>query len=259
MHSRTAKDRLKQELEAIYNDGLALLLPELPQGGLYGQSEREPVLRDKLPPIQITYQTWYSKALPVVRQLLPDRYEEFRRLYHDDARSEGDGKTFSISDFLLGLAPPRSASFDPRTLFTSQFNHQLSIFMSARERVDSLLVDIEGVVLASLFDEQLRAARTLLEAEQVRSAGAVAAVVLAHHLKGVCSNGGALPSLAHPTIADLGDALKSHGLVDIASWRFLRHLATIADLCLNKRDREPTAAEVDDLLGGVQRAQGMVF
>lgn len=259
MQSRTAKDRLKQELESIYNEGLALLLPELPEGGWHGQGDREPVLRDKLPPIQITYQRWYSRALPVVRQLLPDRYEEFRRLYHDDAPPNGDAKGFSISDFLLGLAPPKSASFDPRTLFTSQFNHQLSIFMSARERVDSLLVDIEGVVLASLFDEEIRAARALLEAEQVRSAGAVAAVVLAHHLKGVCTNGEALPSLAHPTIADYGDALKSHGLVDIASWRFLRHLATIADLCLNKRDREPTRAEVDDLIGGVQRAQGMVF
>jgi hypothetical protein len=259
MQSRTAKDRLKQELEDIYNEGLALLLPELPEGSLLGRGDREPVLRDKLPPIQITYQNWYTKALPAVRQLLPDRYEEFRRLYHDDERAGTDARGFTISDFLLGVAPPRTETFDPRTLFTSQFNHQLSIFVSARERVDSLLVDIEGVMLASLFDEEIRAARSLLEAQQVRSAGAVAAVVLAHHLKGVCTQGGALPSLAHPTIADLGDALKSRGLVDIAAWRFLRHLATIADLCQNARDREPTAAEVEDLIGGVQRAQGMVF
>jgi hypothetical protein len=110
-----------------------------------------------------------------------------------------------------------------------------------------------------LFDEELRAARTLLDAEQVRSAGAVAAVVLAHHLKGVCTHGRALPALDHPTIADYGDALKSKGLVDLGGWRFLRHLATIADLCLHTRDREPTSAEVDDFIRGVQRAQGMVF
>ena len=40
MQSRTAKDRLKQELESIYNEGLSLLLPELPEGGWQGQVER---------------------------------------------------------------------------------------------------------------------------------------------------------------------------------------------------------------------------
>jgi hypothetical protein len=259
MQSRTSKDRLKQQLEDIYNEGLALLLPELPDGSLHDPGGAPPVLRDKLPPIQITYQRWYSQALPAVRQLLPDRYDEFRRLYHEDERSSSDARGYTISDFLLGIAPPPAATFDPRTLFTSKFNHQLSIFVSARDRIDSVLIDIEGVVLASLFDEEIRAARTLLEAEQVRSAGAVAAVVLAHHLKGVCTHGGALPALAQPTIADFGDALKNKGIVDLGGWRFVRHLANIADLCLHTRDREPTPAEVDDLIRGVQRAQGMVF
>jgi hypothetical protein len=259
--SRSARERIKQQLDDIYNEGLSLLLPELPAGQANGSSETAaaPALRAKLPPIQITYQNWYSKALPVVLQLLPERYEEFQRLYQDDARVSLEPTTYAISDFLLGFAGPKGSELDARTIFTSKFNHQLSIFVSARERVDSLLADIEGVVQASLFDEELRAARTLLAAEQVRTAGAVAAVVLAHHLKGVCAHGSALPTLDHPSIADYGDSLKSAGLVDMNGWRFIRQLANVADLCLHTRDREPTASEVDDLIRGVERAQGMVF
>jgi hypothetical protein len=258
--SRSARERIKQQLDDIYNEGLALLLPELPDGQSNGMSELAmPALRDKLPPIQITYQNWYSKALPVVRQLLPERYDEFQRLYQDDARVSLDPTTYTISDFLLGLAGPKSSQFDPRTIFTSKFNHQLSIFVSARERVSSVLADIEGVVQASLFEEEIRAARTLLAAEQVRTAGAVAAVVLAHYLKGVCEHGSALPALEHPSIADYGDALKSANVVDMNGWRFIRQLANVADLCLHTRDREPTASEVEDLIGGVERAQGMVL
>lgn len=257
MQRRAIKDKLEQELEAIYSEGLALLLPELPEGGAPGSQHGTPALRDKLPPIQITYQRWYTRALPVVQQLLPDRYDEFRALYHDERRAGGAG--YSISDFLLGLAPPRTSPFDARTLFTSKFNHQLSIFVSARDRLGSVLVDIEGAVQASLFDDELRAARALLDAKQVRAAGAVAAVVLTQHLKIVCAHSGAQAPLERPTIADYADALKAHGTIELNGWRFIRHLATIADLCMHERDRAPSPSEVDELIADVERALGMVM
>lgn len=37
--------------------------------------------------------------MQVVRQLLPDRYEDFVRQYKNDKRKETDSLTYTISDF----------------------------------------------------------------------------------------------------------------------------------------------------------------
>ncbi|MBZ0299539.1 MAG: hypothetical protein K8J31_07365 [Anaerolineae bacterium] len=39
-------------------------------------------------PVQVTYQRWYTKALPVVKQLLPERYSEFIEQYKIEKRKE---------------------------------------------------------------------------------------------------------------------------------------------------------------------------
>src|SRR5215207_2346512 len=48
------------------------------------------------------YQKWYTQALPVIRQLLPERYVEFQEQYRQEKRKEINALTYTISDYLSG-------------------------------------------------------------------------------------------------------------------------------------------------------------
>jgi hypothetical protein len=55
------------------------------------------------------YQRWYSQALAVIEQLLPERYDEFRDLYRPEKRKEIDVTTYGIADYLAGVRVTRGA------------------------------------------------------------------------------------------------------------------------------------------------------
>jgi hypothetical protein len=53
-----------------------------------------------------SYQHWYSKALPVMRTLGADRYEEFKRYYEPDPKRKALGYgTYVIQGFVKGTVP----------------------------------------------------------------------------------------------------------------------------------------------------------
>jgi hypothetical protein len=55
-------------------------------------------------PFHASYQSWYSRALPVVKQVAPDRYAEFVGLYITDRKGKPiDYLSYTISDYLLGV------------------------------------------------------------------------------------------------------------------------------------------------------------
>lgn len=56
---------------------------------------------------QTDYQKWYTEALPVVRQILPDRLVEFQELYKGaGTRREIDAINYHIQDWLNGIRAP---------------------------------------------------------------------------------------------------------------------------------------------------------
>jgi len=57
----------------------------------------------KLPNFNRSYDSWYSEALVVIKQLLPDRIEDFIKQYKQEKRKEIDFLTYGISDYLLGV------------------------------------------------------------------------------------------------------------------------------------------------------------
>ena len=59
---------------------------------------------DSLPSFIDEYQPWYSEAMAIVRQLLPDRIDDFVSYYEKPKnRKEITYETYRISDYLLGL------------------------------------------------------------------------------------------------------------------------------------------------------------
>lgn len=206
------------------------------------------------------YQRWYSTALPVVEQLLPDRYSEFRDLHRLERRKEIDVTTYTISDYIRGITLSRGdiPLFDHQTVGLSRFKEQVEILRSAESRLDSLLADIKGVLEADLFDDELDAAKDLLKAKHLRSAGIVAGVVLERHLKRLLANHG-VTLRKRPQLGNLNEALKAANVYDVPQWRHIQRLTDLRNICGHDDEREPTPEEVQELIEGTEKIVTTVF
>lgn len=50
-------------------------------------------------PFSINYESWYSESLRLIKQLLPERLEDFKRLYKDEKRKKIDFESYGVSDY----------------------------------------------------------------------------------------------------------------------------------------------------------------
>lgn len=74
------------------------------------------------------YQSWYTNSYAVIKQLLPDRLNEFKELYSGDInRKEIDLLTYSIQDWLNGFILPNKNYL---AIINSKFSTQMEIFKS---------------------------------------------------------------------------------------------------------------------------------
>lgn len=205
------------------------------------------------------YQVWYTQALPVVRLLLPDRFEEFEEYYWKKDRTQLTYSTYTIRDFCLGTPVPTAPAsmkptFSADTVARAKFRMQLAILEAAESRLNSQLHDLQGVIQAELFDSQLDAADELLQAGHYRAAGAVAGVVLEKHLRQLCRAHNVAVKKKNPTIGDLNEALKAAKVYPTKVWRFISYLADVRNSSVHVReDGEPKAEEVKELIDGTRR------
>lgn len=251
----SSAERVKTELTYLVQEGSEILKSEIEA------HKKKRRAMDTLTPMR--YQSWYTKALPVVHQLMLDRLREFQEQYRLDKRKEIDASTYTISDYLLGLRimnkPLDEEVFDAFKVFTSKFQQQIVILLSAQTRIDSILADIKGILRAELFDSELEKARELLKKKHLRPAGTIASVVLEGHLSAVCGNHNVKFTKRDPNISDYNDALKKEGVYDTPTWRLIQRLADIRNLCTHKKEREPTKDEIDELIVGVEKMTRTIF
>lgn len=203
------------------------------------------------------YEIWYSEALALVKVLLSHRLEDFKKYYENR-------KSNSIRDYITStpsFIDDNIDGFTPRKVdqVKSLFRNQLAIIESIKKRFESSLFDIKQLVQADLFDSEIDVARELLKNGFVRAAGAVAGVVVEKHLKQVCINHNVKVKKRNPHISDYNDTLKNNGVIDTPNWRFIQRLGDIRNLCVHKKDREPTKEEVEELIKGVERITKTLF
>ena len=211
------------------------------------------------------YQAWYSQAMPVVEQLLPERYEEFCGLYRDEEIDTALIRaTYSISDYIhgrvryVGQGQARRPSFDFADAALGKLTFQVDILASAAARLGAQVTDIQGTLEASLLDDELEAATALLAAKHLRSAGVIAGVVLERHLASVLSNH-SIKFTKPKQIGSLNDAIKLAGIYDVAHWRQIQRFGDIRNLCSHDGERDPTVGEVEELIVGTEKIIATVF
>jgi hypothetical protein len=216
-----------------------------------------------LPSFKDSYQSWYSEAKGLIRQLLPDRLDDFVRHYErPKPRKDITHESYRIEDYLQGITVTRGFQKEkvvgPDSAIP-QFQQQLNILKAVTRRFETSLFDIRQLVQADLFDSELDGAVELVKNKFTRAAGALAGVVLEKHLAQVCQNHSIKMTKKHPGIGDLNEALKKADVVDTPQWRFIQHLADIRNLCDHSKKIEPGASQVDDLIAGVQKLGKTLF
>lgn len=217
----------------------------------------------ELPSFDTEYQRWYSEALALLKQVLPDRVADFVRHYEKPkTRKEITYENYRIEDYLQGLTVTRGVYKEKvvgQDAAVPQFRQQLAIVEAAQARFESSLFDIRHMVQADLLDSELEAAEHLAKSKFYRAAGAVAGVVLERHLGQVCADRQITLAKKNPTISDFNESLKAGGVIDVPQWRFVQHLADIRNICDHAKTPDPTAEQVLDLLSGVKKVIKTVY
>jgi hypothetical protein len=208
------------------------------------------------------YQSWYSESLVLVKQLLPDRLQNFISYYEKPKnRKDLNRGSYVIEDYLQGTIVPLNdwTMQSDSSAAIPQFEQQLNIIRSITARFESSLFDIAQLVQADLFDSELDKAKELNKHKFERAAGAIAGVVLEKHLKQVCQNHNISISKKNPTINDFNELMKNNNVIDTPQWRFIQHLGDIRNLCDHNKEKSPTQENVTDLIVGVEKITKTIF
>lgn len=263
----TNLDKYKKDLNKLSSKGDLLMMaiqyecfPERMEEALGDDAEK---LIKTFPRFNDAYQAWYSEAIVVIKQLLPDRLVDFVRHYEKPkTRKDISYENYRIEDYLQGLNITRG-SYKEKVVGTDaavpQFQQQLAILKSVSERFESSLFDIKQIVQADLFDSELEAALDLVKHGFLRGSGAIAGVVLEKHLAQVAENHNIKTRKKNPTISDFNDLLKSDSILEVPSWRQIQRLGDIRNLCDHNKDRDPTKDEVVELISGVEKFTKTLF
>lgn len=220
-----------------------------------------------LPDFSEKYQLWYSEALILLKQLLPDRVQDFVKLYEKPKTKRKDitYENYTIEDALQGLQVTHHDYLEGTKVIADakaaipKFKQQLNIVKAVKRRFESSLFDIKQLVQADLFGSELDAARELNKKGFTRGAGAVAGVVIEGHLAQVCENHKIKVRKKNPTINDFNQLLKDNNVVEMKDWRFIQHLADLRNLCDHKKKKEPTKEDIEELINGVEKIAKTIF
>jgi len=204
------------------------------------------------------YEIWYSESLSLIKFVLPNRFEDFKKYYYQ--KGEDCLKKYII------YTPPRKGSnglcipffddFIPAEKVDyakSLFENQLGIVKASKKRFESSLFDIKQLVQADLFDSELDAAQELNQKGFIRGAGAIAGVVLEDYLAQLCENHNIKIRKKNPTINDLNQQLKDNNVIEMKDWRNIQGLAGLRNLCDHKKKKEPTKKDIEGLINGVKK------
>ena len=206
------------------------------------------------------YNSWYNESLVVIKQLMPERLDDFVAYYKLPKRKEFDYETYTISDYLIGLVKTRGNQFvfKPSSIIT-KYSQQYQILKSLETRFESSLFDIKQLLQADLFDSEIDAARELCKKGFYRAAGAICGVVIEKHLSEVCIQREVKVSKKNPVINDYNQLLKDNDVIDTPTWRYIQRLGDLRNLCDHKKTEEPTEDNIKDLIEGTDKVIKTVY
>lgn len=156
---------LKKELVNLMEQGELLLCAMAVDVGKINEEDRKYIKENNIqvPNFVREYDKWYTESLRVIKQIIPERLDDFINQYRNDRRKSLSHSTYTIYDYLLGII--KRGQFNSIILNTDsalpKMQHQVSILNSVLQRFSSSLFDVKEVLQADIFDSELEAAREL--------------------------------------------------------------------------------------------------
>ena len=231
--------RLRENIERLVQDGYLLLgevdkLSSIP--GLLG-SEKERVRLSRA--VNERYYAWYNAARPLVETNLRESFSEFQGFY-----------------LVVGPQAQRlltsANEVDDSALqkFERAFATQLGIVGSIPRALEAKALGLRGLLARDLMEDELTVARHLLENGYVREAGAIAGVVLEHHLRLMCEKRGEGVD-KRDAIGSLNDKLRKHYPHD-SEYRRVQWMNEIRATCAHDKPSQPESNKVEQLISAIQ-------
>jgi hypothetical protein len=160
-------DRYKNDLAKLIRAGKLLLLSMVFEQKIDIKADMDKEAQKKLPRFTDQYDSWYLESLACVRQLLPDRVDDFVSLYKPPkTRKDLNYGNYTISDYLRGLTATRGWNKEkvvgPDAAIPAM-QQQLNIVEALSVRFESSLFDILTLVQADLFDGELETRKVFIE------------------------------------------------------------------------------------------------
>jgi len=263
-------DKYRADIDRLYAMGNKLLHSMyLEQSPVEAKKSLKTLLRENLdsylqnlPDFDSKYQSWYSEAKALIKQLLPERFEDFVKAYEKPrGRRIAEYGNYVIEDYLIRLKRTKvygDLIVGPIAALPV-FQQQLYILESLKVRFESSLFNIEQMVQADLFDSEIEVAKQLSKNKFYRAAGVICGVVLEKHLRQVCFDHSVKISKLKPAINDLNELLKKENVIDVSTWRNIQLLGDLRNLCSHNGKREPNKDDLDYLINGTDRIIKTVF
>lgn len=197
------------------------------------------------------YNGWYNEALRLIKQLMPERLEDFIHCYSTVKKKD---MTVTIENYLV------SASFRSKDntvhgapMAYAKFNQQLMIVLSLKNCFESSLMNIKELLQADVFNSELDGAKELHKNGFYRAAGALCGVILEKHFAGVVASHCIKMKSKVPGISDYNEKLKDEGVIDNKTYLLVQRLGTIRNLCDHNKKQEPKKDDIDDLINGTDK------
>lgn len=249
-------DALKDELTVLFKEGKKLEVGLSTYTTNYDFKKATEIELSAIRYFFDYYEKWYTKALAIIKVMIPDRYNDFSMLYKNDKRKELSWTTYTLSDAVQRIETS-DGSLHPSDART-KLSQQVSMVEACLDKFESKIFEIQTILQADIFDTEIESARHLLKMGYLRAAGAICGVVIERHFAEVCQNRNITLRKKNPSIADYNDALKDCAY-DTVEWRRIQRLGDLRNLCDHSKDREPLKEEIDELISGTSRVIKTVF
>ena len=255
------KEELKTELSKLvkYGDSLYLSVFKTSEQGLK-KLKGIKIDPSKLPDFKQNYEDWYTRCYRLIQNVAPYRLNDFSSMYKIEKRKQMTIENYCISDALLGykITSGIETIAEPFTI-ADRVKTQVNILDSINGLIEDYFYNLETELETNIFDSELDAAYELLRKKFVRSAGAIAGVIIERHLSNVCEAHGIKIAKKDPTISDFNDKLKEQSVINVATWRKIQYLADIRNMCPHNKKEEPTEQQVQELLDGTKNLISTIF
>ena len=214
--------------------------------------------RPELPQLTIKYEAWYTNALRMVQNPVPERLEDFVSAYKNSRSGPVGSSTYTIQDYLLGIKVNRSsrADYDSAVLFRSLVLRQVGILSSLLKSKPVSVGAPEDGLQAEFYTRALDQAQSLFETGQFVPAGVLAATVLENYLRWQWRKRNIRANEQLRSLTEINDILLKFQTYNQTIWIRIQGLIPIADACLDPKKRNPPKKEITALISGVKKVLG---